>query len=342
MPAAVAVAAAATTRTTTTRPTTRRRRRGRSAGQPKPVAKRRGCRAAPGRRHAPGARRRQSQGRDVSLSRRQGAHGLDGDLRVARRGEEGVRATQEDARRRGLQGAERARRRRLRRGSRHRPRRTRCRGRAACTCAAARRGRTRAQPIDARTCKHLRAYLGDDAETARVGNARRSASAATIKKDTAAAEGKAPPLLLAHKWESDRRSDRLVDEREARRHPRVLGRRAFISRLGNKFYAPDWFVADLPADTLDGELWVGRKQFQSTTSIVRSGAGSADWKTVTYVVFDAPEANGGVRRAARAHREGHDARRRRRTRGCSSTRVRGHRASARRSSRASRRSAAKA
>jgi DNA ligase-1 len=67
----------------------------------------------------------------------------------------------------------------------------------------------------------------------------------------------------------------------------------FISRLGNKFYAPDWFVADLPADTLDGELWVGRKQFQRTTSIVRSGAQSDEWKQVTYVVFDAPEAKGG-------------------------------------------------
>jgi DNA ligase-1 len=67
----------------------------------------------------------------------------------------------------------------------------------------------------------------------------------------------------------------------------------FISRLGNKFYAPDWFIADLPADTLDGELWVGRKMFQRTTSIVRSGAQSDEWKQVTYVVFDAPEARGG-------------------------------------------------
>jgi DNA ligase 1 len=33
--------------------------------------------------------------------------------------------------------------------------------------------------------------------------------------------------------------------------------------------------------------------FQKTTSIVRSGAGSNEWKAVTYVVFDAPEAKGG-------------------------------------------------
>jgi DNA ligase-1 len=68
---------------------------------------------------------------------------------------------------------------------------------------------------------------------------------------------------------------------------------AFVSRLGNRFFAPDWFVEDLPADTLDGELWVGRKMFQKATSIVRSGAAGQEWKLVQYVVFDAPNAKGG-------------------------------------------------
>src|SRR5207245_6410754 len=68
-----------------------------------------------------------------------------------------------------------------------------------CTCPA---WKNQSKTVDARTCKHLRAYLGDDAETARVGAAAPERSAATIKKDTAAASGKAPPLLLAHKWES--------------------------------------------------------------------------------------------------------------------------------------------
>ena len=159
-----------------------------------------------------------------------------------------------------------------------------------CSCPA---WKNQGAQVDARTCKHLRAYLGTDAETARVGAAAPARSAATIKKDTAAAEGKAPPLLLAHKWETDRdptgwwMSEKLDGIRA------YWDGEAFISRLGNKFYAPDWFVADLPADTLDGELWVGRKQFQRTTSIVRSGAGSDEWKQVTYVVFDAPEAKGG-------------------------------------------------
>jgi DNA ligase-1 len=159
-----------------------------------------------------------------------------------------------------------------------------------CSCPA---WKNQGAPVDARTCKHLRAYLGNDAETARVGSAAPQRSAATIKRDTAAAEGKAPPLLLAHKWETEQ------DPTGWWMSEKLDGIRAywdgetFVSRLGNRFYAPDWFVADLPADTLDGELWVGRKQFQRTTSIVRSGAGSDEWKAVTYVVFDAPEAKGG-------------------------------------------------
>ncbi len=159
-----------------------------------------------------------------------------------------------------------------------------------CSCPA---WKNQGAAVDARTCKHLRAYLGNDEETARVGSAAPQRSAATIKKDTAASEGKAPPVLLAHKWETEHdptgwwMSEKLDGIRA------YWDGESFTSRLGNKFFAPDWFVADLPADTLDGELWVGRKQFQRTTSIVRSGAGSDEWKAVTYVVFDAPEAKGG-------------------------------------------------
>ncbi|NVB85557.1 MAG: DNA ligase [Kofleriaceae bacterium] len=158
-----------------------------------------------------------------------------------------------------------------------------------CTCPA---WRNQGAAIGFRTCKHLRAYLGDAVETARVGGAAPQVSPATKKKQAAADSGTAPPILLAHKWETDHdptgwwMSEKLDGIRA------YWDGEAFVSRLGNKFYAPDWFIADLPADTLDGELWVGRKMFQRTTSIVRSGAQSDEWKQVTYVVFDAPNARG--------------------------------------------------
>ncbi|HEY5922659.1 MAG TPA: DNA ligase [Kofleriaceae bacterium] len=159
----------------------------------------------------------------------------------------------------------------------------------ACTCPA---WRNQGAPIGLRTCKHLRAYLGDAVETARIGASAPQVSPATAKKQAAADDGKAPPILLAHKWETDHdptgwwMSEKLDGVRA------YWDGEAFMSRLGNKFYAPDWFIADLPADTLDGELWVGRKQFSQTISIVRSGTQSQEWKKVQYVVFDAPNARG--------------------------------------------------
>jgi DNA ligase-1 len=62
----------------------------------------------------------------------------------------------------------------------------------------------------------------------------------------------------------------------------------FISRLGNEFHAPDWFIRGLPETPLDGELWVERKAFQKTVSIVRRQDKSDHWKQIRYVVFDAP------------------------------------------------------
>ena len=44
----------------------------------------------------------------------------------------------------------------------------------------------------------------------------------------------------------------------------------FVSRNGNVFNAPDWFTESFPSDqTLDGELFGGRKNFNSTVSIVK-------------------------------------------------------------------------
>jgi DNA ligase-1 len=148
-----------------------------------------------------------------------------------------------------------------------------------CTCPA---WRNQSVPIERRTCKHLRKLRGDDAEEARVG------SALPMKpvKDPDEVEG--PPLLLAERWESD------IDLAGWWMSEKLDGVRAFwdgkqfLSRQGNLYHAPDWFVAGLPDVPLDGELWIGRKKFQRTTSIVRRQDKSEHWKEVTFVVFDAP------------------------------------------------------
>jgi DNA ligase-1 len=67
----------------------------------------------------------------------------------------------------------------------------------------------------------------------------------------------------------------------------------FVSRQGNVYMAPDWFIEGLPSDMiLDGELWIGRRKFQSTVSVVRRADKSDHWKKVRYLVFDAPEVDG--------------------------------------------------
>ncbi|MGN6109214.1 MAG: DNA ligase [Kofleriaceae bacterium] len=160
-----------------------------------------------------------------------------------------------------------------------------------CSCPA---WRNQSAPLDGRTCKHLRAYLGDAAEALRVGGAQpaRPAAATPSKRTAAVKKDTAPALLLAHKWELDH------DPTGWWMSEKLDGVRAywdgaqFVSRNGNRFVAPDWFVAELPRDPLDGELWLDRKQFKRTISIVRSGAAGQAWASLRFVVFDAPAVPG--------------------------------------------------
>jgi DNA ligase-1 len=150
-----------------------------------------------------------------------------------------------------------------------------------CTCPA---WRNQSVAIERRSCKHLRKLRGDAAEEARVGGA----LPAPVKAKTGENAGNAPALLLAESW------DNVLDPTGWWLSEKLDGVRAFWdgaqfwSRLGNRFHAPDWFVAGLPKEPLDGELWIGRKQFQRTVSVVRRQDKSDLWQQVRYVVFDAP------------------------------------------------------
>jgi len=156
-----------------------------------------------------------------------------------------------------------------------------------CSCPA---WRNQSTAIERRTCKHLRKLRGDAAEEARLGGALPQKPVKT-KADGEASAG--PPVLLAESW------DNAADLSGWWMSEKLDGVRAywdgkqFISRLGNLYHAPDWFVAGLPAVPLDGELWIGRKKFQRTVSVVRRQDKTDLWKEVSYLVFDAPAAAGG-------------------------------------------------
>ena len=165
----------------------------------------------------------------------------------------------------------------------------------ACTCPA---WRNQGGGLAARTCKHLKAYLGADAEAARVGATATTAATATggaparAARTAAVAKDGAPPLLLAHAWKPDVAPDGWWMSEKLDGIRAYWDGAGFWSRLGNRFAVPPWFAEGLPDHPLDGELWIGRKQFQRTTSVVRSGAGGEAWRQVRYVVFDAPAAPG--------------------------------------------------
>jgi DNA ligase 1 len=158
-----------------------------------------------------------------------------------------------------------------------------------CTCPA---WRNQSTAIERRTCKHLRKLRGDAAEEARVGGAlpQRPVKAAAAGSD--ADEDAGPPLLLAESW------DNAADLSGWWMSEKLDGVRAywdgkqFLSRQGNLYHAPAWFIDGLPDVPLDGELWIDRKKFQRTVSVVRRQDKSDLWNEVKFLVFDAPAVSG--------------------------------------------------
>jgi DNA ligase-1 len=153
-----------------------------------------------------------------------------------------------------------------------------------CTCPA---WRNQSAGIESRTCKHIRRLRGDEAEVERLGNP----ITPVVRKSSESgedAEGNEPPILFAESW------DGVLDVRNWWISEKLDGVRAywdgsqFLSRQGNVYSAPSWFTAGLPKTPLDGELWLERKQFQKTVSIVRRKDQSEHWRQIRYVVFDAP------------------------------------------------------
>lgn len=102
-----------------------------------------------------------------------------------------------------------------------------------------------------------------------------------------------PALMLAGVWPVGRDpSGFLVSEK-------LDGVRAFWDgqhlrfRSGLLVAAPDWFIAALPKVPLDGELWLGRGQFDRLSGVVRKAVPvDAEWRALRYMVFDLPGAPG--------------------------------------------------
>ncbi|WP_166424484.1 DNA ligase [Paraglaciecola sp. 20A4] len=98
-----------------------------------------------------------------------------------------------------------------------------------------------------------------------------------------------PPIELANRYNEDIViTDYLVSEKldgvRARWNNEQL-----ITRSGNPISAPDWFIRGFPAQFLDGELWIARKKFEKTASVVLTQQPDERWRDVKFMIFDLPE-----------------------------------------------------
>ena len=105
------------------------------------------------------------------------------------------------------------------------------------------------------------------------------------------ADSKLPQLPLAHTYKQG------IDLKDYWLSEKLDGVRAYwdgkqlVSKQGNIYHAPDWFIAGFPSQPLDGELWISRNSFERLMSIVRDDQPGDDWREVRYMAFDLPLQN---------------------------------------------------
>ena len=107
------------------------------------------------------------------------------------------------------------------------------------------------------------------------------------------AEPLPPPLLLADRYRDgiDVSTYWISEKLDGVRA--VWDGRVLRFRSGNPVPAPQWFLDDLPAEALDGELWLARGRFDELSAIVRRHQPiDEEWRRVRYMVFEMPGAAG--------------------------------------------------
>lgn len=104
-----------------------------------------------------------------------------------------------------------------------------------------------------------------------------------------AAQPSAPPLMLASVYQADADlSDYWVSEKFDGVRAYWDGQ-ALLTRAGHSIHAPEWFITGWPRIPLDGELWIGRGEFETLIATVRDQKpDDAAWRRVRYRVFDLP------------------------------------------------------
>jgi DNA polymerase/3'-5' exonuclease PolX len=66
-------------------------------------------------------------------------------------------------------------------------------------------------------------------------------------------------------------------------------KKVFLSRAKKLFNAHDLFKLAMPEENIDGELWVGRENFQMMGVVRKKVPILEEWKQVQYIVYDLPD-----------------------------------------------------
>jgi DNA ligase 1 len=111
--------------------------------------------------------------------------------------------------------------------------------------------------------------------------------------DPAFAKPASPPLILANVWSEEfDPSQYLVSEKYDGARALWDGK-TLRFRSGRAVSAPVWFIALLPPEKLDGELWIARGQFEKLSGAVRKNTPVDDeWREIKYMIFELPDAPG--------------------------------------------------
>jgi len=99
-----------------------------------------------------------------------------------------------------------------------------------------------------------------------------------------------PPIQLATQYQPDITvAEYLVSEKLDGVRGYWDGRQ-MLTRSGRKVALPASFTLGFPEVAIDGELWLGRNQFEHISALVRRLDTSAeDWQQVKFMMFDLPD-----------------------------------------------------
>lgn len=168
-------------------------------------------------------------------------------------------------------------------------------GVVSCNCPA---WRNMGGGIDTRVCKHIKANIDPtcllpQAQVSVTGAVSAKTGLAVPLTPPTVSTAVPPDCLLAHRRTNENPTGWWMSEKLDGVRAWWTGEK-FLSRDGNEFFAPDFFKVLMPKDmVLDGELWMGRKKFQKTVSVVRKTIPDVEeWAEINYAIFDAPEIPG--------------------------------------------------